>query len=181
VPPIRITRSIATVAVVVLALDAGSKSLARAVLPLSLEAHPHGWHVFGVVGLERVDNAGSALGFAQGGAAWMPLAVLGLVVACMLPRVRPWTPRAAAAAGLLAGGALGNLIDRIRFGAVSDFIALGSARHGAVLNPADIALAVGVALALTTTGRRAALAGRLAGHRPGARARHTEPRPHEGR
>ncbi|MGM9991863.1 MAG: signal peptidase II [Candidatus Bruticola sp.] len=47
------------------------------------------------------------------------------------------------AAALLLGGSIGNLIDRIRFGYVVDFLDL---RWWPVFNIADIALTVGVAL-----------------------------------
>jgi signal peptidase II len=47
------------------------------------------------------------------------------------------------AAGLLAGGALGNLADRIRADAVTDYIAVGS---WPAFNLADVAVTVGVLL-----------------------------------
>jgi signal peptidase II len=43
--------------------------------------------------------------------------------------------------GLLLGGAAGNLIDRVRDGAVTDFIKLP---HWPAFNVADIAITVGV-------------------------------------
>ena len=46
------------------------------------------------------------------------------------------------AAGLLAGGALGNLADRIRADAVTDYIAIGS---WPAFNLADVAVTAGVA------------------------------------
>ena len=57
----------------------------------------------------------------------------------------------AAAAGLIAGGALGNLLDRLRFGAVTDFVDLhwGEA-HWPTFNLADAAIVCGVALLLLT-------------------------------
>jgi lipoprotein signal peptidase len=47
---------------------------------------------------------------------------------------------AAVAAALIIGGAVGNLLDRVLFGAVHDFLALGPI----VANVADIAVLVGV-------------------------------------
>jgi signal peptidase II len=63
--------------------------------------------------------------------------------------------------GLLLGGALGNLIDRIRFGHVIDFIdtGIGSSRWYA-FNVADAAVSVGIVLILI---------GALLGDRLGAR------------
>jgi signal peptidase II len=56
-----------------------------------------------------------------------------------------------AAAGLLIGGALGNVIDRFRYGAVVDFIDVKPLLHGLfpwVFNVADSAITVGAALLL---------------------------------
>jgi len=46
--------------------------------------------------------------------------------------------------GLLAGGAIGNAIDRLWRGQVTDFIVLGS--NSGIMNLADIAINVGVIL-----------------------------------
>ena len=51
------------------------------------------------------------------------------------------------AATLILGGALGNVIDRIRFGAVADFLDVHAAGwHWPAFNVADSAISVGVAL-----------------------------------
>ena len=51
------------------------------------------------------------------------------------------------ALALIMGGALGNLIDRLRFGEVVDFIEIGYGRwHWPVFNVADSAVTVGVIL-----------------------------------
>ena len=51
------------------------------------------------------------------------------------------------ALALIMGGALGNLIDRLRFGEVVDFIEVGYGRwHWPVFNVADSAVTVGVIL-----------------------------------
>ena len=47
------------------------------------------------------------------------------------------------ALGLQLGGAIGNLVDRLRFGTVTDFISVGSF---AVFNVADAAISLGVAI-----------------------------------
>ena len=53
------------------------------------------------------------------------------------------------AIGLIAGGALGNLVDRLRLGAVVDFLDFYiGARHWPAFNVADMAISVGVGLFL---------------------------------
>jgi signal peptidase II len=79
-------------------------------------------------------------------------------------------PRARIAAGLLIGGALGNVIDRLAYGAVADFLNMGfpGFRNPYSFNVADVAIfagAVGLALytgdgPATGKGRGKARAGR---------------------
>jgi signal peptidase II len=94
------------------------------------------------VSLVHVRNTGVAFGaFAGGG-----LIVIALVAAALAALVfyfvthvdRPlvWLPT-----GLLLGGSLGNIIDRVRDGAVTDFIKLP---HWPAFNVADIAITFGV-------------------------------------
>lgn len=56
---------------------------------------------------------------------------------------RRWT---ATALGLVIGGALGNVIDRIRFGAVADFLDFNGLWFPWVFNVADAAITVGAIL-----------------------------------
>jgi signal peptidase II len=72
------------------------------------------------------------------------LAVLGVVGMRMLPG-GGWMTRLAL--GLIFGGAVGNLIDRARFGAVVDFLDFyWRGYHWPAFNLADSAISVGVAL-----------------------------------
>lgn len=124
----------------VLAADQLSKALVRASFDVG-ESVPV---VEGALWLTRVQNAGAAFGVLTG-QRWVFVAIgLGVLagVAWALARLRPlhWVARAALA--LVAGGALGNLIDRVAFGTVTDFIDLG---WFPVFNLADVALDVGVA------------------------------------
>jgi signal peptidase II len=57
-------------------------------------------------------------------------------------------PILALALGLVMGGALGNVIDRARFGAVADFIDVTALHFPWVFNLADSAINIGVALLL---------------------------------
>ena len=52
------------------------------------------------------------------------------------------------ALGLIIGGALGNLIDRVRLGAVVDFLDFSGLHFPWVFNVADCGVSVGVALVL---------------------------------
>ena len=77
------------------------------------------------------------------------LSVLALAIAAgmLIWLLRVSRPLPAVALGLVIGGALGNVIDRLRLGAVFDFIDvhLGS-YHWPAFNLADSALSIGVVL-----------------------------------
>ena len=74
-------------------------------------------------------------------------AVIVAVLVFWLSRVE--SPLLAVAIGLVIGGAIGNVIDRIRFGAVVDFLDfyIGS-WHWPAFNVADSAICIGVAAML---------------------------------
>jgi signal peptidase II len=72
------------------------------------------------------------------------LAVLAVIAARLLSEGGVW---ARLALGLVFGGAVGNLIDRARFGAVVDFVDVYWREwHWPAFNVADSAISVGVAL-----------------------------------
>ncbi|MFQ5984905.1 MAG: signal peptidase II [Alphaproteobacteria bacterium] len=81
---------------------------------------------------------------------WLFIAVAAGIVAGLvlwLRRVRLWW--LAAGIGLVIGGAVGNVIDRLRYGAVADFFDLHVAGyHWPAFNVADAAISVGVVLLL---------------------------------
>ena len=75
------------------------------------------------------------------------LALVGITVLALRTDPRERTKRAAYA--LVAGGALGNLIDRLHDGAVTDFVRWRIHDHRwPIFNVADAALLIGVALLL---------------------------------
>lgn len=94
--------------------------------------------------LTRVRNTGVAFGALSGGHWFVPLlagvALIGIVGWFAVKPTRDW---AWLPAGLVVGGALGNLIDRARLGAVTDFLKLP---HWPAFNLADVAVTVGVVL-----------------------------------
>jgi signal peptidase II len=57
-------------------------------------------------------------------------------------------PLRCAALGLIIGGAVGNMIDRVRLGAVVDFLDFSSLHFPWVFNVADVWINIGVALLL---------------------------------
>jgi signal peptidase II len=57
-------------------------------------------------------------------------------------------PLFAVAVGLVMGGAIGNVIDRIRFGAVADFVDVSRMHFPWVFNVADSAITIGICLLL---------------------------------
>lgn len=104
-------------------------------------------------------NPGSAFGlFHSQAGARVFLSVVGvLAVGAMLWMVRKASDRQRAllwALGLVAGGAVGNLIDRIYFGVVTDFVLWRyHSSEWPVFNVADVALVVGVGLMFFDGGR----------------------------
>jgi signal peptidase II len=98
--------------------------------------------VLGPLGLTLAHNQGVAFGLASGSdAPLIVFAVLALGFVGFLLARNPTTPGMWIAAGLVAGGAVGNLIDRLRAGEVTDYIEIGS---WPPFNVADMAITAGV-------------------------------------
>jgi signal peptidase II len=115
--------------------------------------------IAGPFSLTMVWNRGVSFGLFRADAdliRWM-LAAFSIIVAIVLT---VWVRRAerpfmAVGLGLVIGGALGNVIDRIRFGAVADF--LDFQRLGFfpwVFNVADSAITIGVVFLLLDSMRK---------------------------
>ena len=124
------------------ALGAAALDLALKMIPLGADRvlFP------GVLGLTRAENHGVAFGLLSGS----PLFNLG-VTSLLIAGLGFWLSRQtltrfeALAAGLMLGGALGNLTDRLLHGMVSDYLRLLFMQFP-VFNLADICLTVGAAL-----------------------------------
>lgn len=84
-------------------------------------------------------------------AAFSALVALGLIVWVR----KVGRPLLAVAVGLIIGGAIGNLIDRVRWGAVADFLDFSRLAFPWIFNVADSAITVGVALLLLDSLRAA--------------------------
>jgi len=136
----------AAVAVVVIVLDQATKALVRHNV-----AQGDSDGVFPGVQIVHVRNEGVAFSrFSSGGtvvAVIVGAALLALVAYFVTHLDKPlvWLPT-----GLLLGGALGNVIDRLRDGAVTDFIKLPG---WPAFNVADISITVGVLVLLYVTER----------------------------
>lgn len=97
-----------------------------------------------IPGVKLVDvrNTGVAFSlFSGGGAVVLVITLAALAALTVYFALRPgrrllWLPT-----GLLLGGAIGNLIDRVRQSAVTDFIKLP---HWPAFNVADVAITIGV-------------------------------------
>jgi signal peptidase II len=128
---------------VLCALVVVADQAAKAVVERELAIGEH-VDVLGPLGLTLSHNRGVAFGLAWGGGGLLiafTLAALGFV-AYLFSR-DPARPGMWVAAGLVGGGAIGNLIDRVRLGEVTDFVELPS---WPPFNLADVAITCGVLL-----------------------------------
>ena len=136
----------ALVMVAVIALDQGTKALVRANVAIGDRDG-----VFPGVEIVHVRNEGVAFSRFSGGGTVVAIivgaALLALVAYFVTHLDKPlvWLPT-----GMLLGGALGNVIDRLRDGAVTDFIKLPG---WPAFNVADIAITFGVLVLLYVTER----------------------------
>ncbi|KKM79496.1 hypothetical protein LCGC14_1349380 [marine sediment metagenome] len=100
-------------------------------------------------------NYGVTFGFFQN-VPWWGLTLVAAVVVLFLAvsLIRATRISETVAYGMVIGGALGNIVDRIRFGGVTDFLDfyLGSA-HWPAFNLADVVVVCGVGVLLIVAGR----------------------------
>jgi len=131
-----------------IALDQWTKVLARA----ALRGREVKVVIDGFFNLRYSENTGVAFGMFQtlpGGRILLTLVALFAFVLVIhyLRKTEAGHTRMHAALGLVGGGAIGNLIDRIMYGKVTDFIVWHVKQHEwPAFNIADAALVVGVGL-----------------------------------
>lgn len=132
-------------AAMVLALDHITKMVVRNTIALTGESAPF---LPGILSFRYVENIGAAFSLGEGhGIAFAALAcVVTVVIAVYLARASVISRVEVLGLGLLAGGAIGNAIDRVVLGYVVDFIATDFVDFP-VFNVADIGICIGVALA----------------------------------
>lgn len=113
---------------------------------LGRDASTHRVELLGsVIAFEYLENTGAAFGVLRGQGILLTL-VAGLVVGLLVThylRSGQSSVVLGTSVGLLMGGALGNVVDRVRLGYVVDFIAVGAWPK---FNLADSAVTVGVVL-----------------------------------
>ncbi len=103
----------------------------------------------------RGENRGGLFGIVQGSAPLLALLSIGVIAALVIyherERLHQVTPLTVGI-GLLIGGAIGNLIDRLAFGYVLDFIdmGIGSLRFW-TFNIADAGISLGIVIMLVDT------------------------------
>lgn len=113
---------------------------------------PYGVEILPFFNLVLVENRGISFGLFGGGT--LPPSLLAAVALAVTLALVIWLRRVetrllAAAIGLVIGGALGNVIDRFRYGAVVDFLDLHwDDFHWPAFNLADAAISVGVVVLL---------------------------------
>lgn len=135
--------ALVAIAALTLVLDQASKAVVRAVVPINASIGI----IPGAFYLTHVENVGAAFGLLPGQRLLFMLvsSVVLFVIAVWVYRQRPRSVWVVAALSLIAGGSLGNLIDRAGAGVVTDFFEFGFIEFP-VFNVADSAIVVGVTI-----------------------------------
>ncbi|MFQ5596532.1 MAG: signal peptidase II [Nitrospiria bacterium] len=134
----------------IILLDQITKSLVQS----QFELHESMIVIDGFFALTYIQNPGAAFGFmAEQGAAFRGVffTIISIIALILLSVIFRQTPNedtlALIAVSLLFGGAIGNMIDRIRLGKVVDFLDFFIGRHHwPAFNVADSSITVGVSL-----------------------------------
>lgn len=133
-------------AAVIFGLDLVTKRIVEANLPV----HGPSVDVLGeVVRWSHVKNTGSAFSLFQGGRiffiAFSVVSILVILWLARKPRYRSLGP--SVCLGMILGGAVGNLLDRVAYGAVTDWIDVGvGTTRWPTFNVADVGVSIGVCL-----------------------------------
>lgn len=136
------------VSAIVLLLDQSSKLFADAMLSMHQPVH-----VMPMFALTKVYNYGAAFSFLSDESGWQRWFFVAMTVGVSifllvwLRRLKSRDGRTALALALILGGAIGNLIDRLAYGYVIDFLDVYYADwHWPTFNLADSAISVGAFL-----------------------------------
>jgi signal peptidase II len=134
--------ALASVAIAALAADQLTKAIVTSSLALDQSAH-----VVGPLSIHHVQNSGIAFGLFASATSMVILATAA-AVAWMLyffARSGARHPVLPVALGLVIGGSVSNLLDRVRLGHVTDFLDF---KYWPAFNLADTFIVVGVAILL---------------------------------
>ena len=133
------------ISAVVLIADQLTKWLAVTYLTLHVE-----WNLLPFLNLTLVHNTGAAFGFLSDAPGWQNLLFIGVaigasvVILVLVRGLRASDFRIAISLSLILGGALGNVVDRLRAGYVIDFIDVFYGHwHWPAFNIADSAISIG--------------------------------------
>ncbi len=149
-------RALAIVSVLILILDQASKYYVIHILNLIEERWIEIYPPF--LTFIMAWNKGINFGLGASGADWVRWALIAVsliisvaVVIWAAKRREFWF---SVGAGFVVGGAIGNVIDRIRYGAVADFLNMSCCgiNNPFVFNVADIAIFVGAGLLIVMSG-----------------------------
>ena len=137
----------AIAAIVGIAADQASKWALLEIV--GLRENPRNIRVLPVFDIVMWPNYGTSFSLFRTGEAWGPyafsIAALAIIVLLVLWLSRIASPILAAAIGAVIGGALGNVIDRLRIGFVVDFLYFHLGRFGwPAFNIADSLIVVGI-------------------------------------
>lgn len=145
-------RAAFAVAALVFGLDQLTKWIVTG--PLGIDRHGDQLEIISIFNLTYTENHGISLGLltaSSDAARWMLVAMtsaIALAVAYWISREKQrWDQ---IALGMVLGGALGNILDRIRFGYVVDFADLhfGEFRPFLVFNVGDASISIAVVVLL---------------------------------
>jgi signal peptidase II len=148
--PAQLKARFGLVSLAVLVLDQWTKHLAES----SLAGRPPLTLVPGLLDLVHVENTGVAFGlFAAGSSTFgvLTLTLLGMIALALVLYYfwrTPDTNRGVLfSLALILGGAVGNLVDRVMSGSVTDFIDVYvGTHHWPTFNAADSAITIGIVL-----------------------------------
>lgn len=137
-----------SIAIPIILLDQFTKLIVRSNLAFG-EIWPQGHWISQYARIIHISNTGAAFGILQNFG--LVFTILPFIVAGVILYYFPKIPRddwaLRIALSLQFGGALGNLIDRLTIGEVTDFISVGGF---AVFNIADASISIGVAILAIT-------------------------------
>ena len=134
-----------SIALAIVALDQFTKSIVRDHLALYEQWPEHS--VLGIARIIHVANSGAAFGILQGQTPFLIVTSLVGLVAIVLYYLYPPMDHGLIriALGMQLGGAIGNLIDRVRLGEVTDFVDVGGFP---TFNVADASISISIVVVL---------------------------------